>query len=76
MENLQWCPNGQPDYGIGEGEGMTTWSKEGYDELDKGLRDALEKGLCNALDGMTTWRKVWYDDLEKGLHGDLEKGLV
>ena len=19
--NLQWCPNGQPDHGIGEGEG-------------------------------------------------------
>ena len=21
LKNLQWCPNGQPDYGIGEGEG-------------------------------------------------------
>ena len=20
LQNLQWCPNGQPDYGIGEGE--------------------------------------------------------
>ena len=23
LQNLQWCPSGQPDYGIGEGEGSS-----------------------------------------------------
>ena len=25
LQNLQWCPNGQPDDGIGEGEGEVPW---------------------------------------------------
>ena len=28
LDNLQWCPNGHPDYGTGEGEGLVVTTAE------------------------------------------------